>query len=449
MDRLTLAIVAVIAAIFVWALLNLWRGRRQATRFGKFVESAPGIMTSVGVFGTFLGIAVALSGFDVNDIDRSVPLLLDGMKTAFWSSVAGLLGAIAFRIFRTLTEPAPTVATSNDPLEILRDMNAGIARQTQAITGDEDTSLLTQLKLARTEAADGRRQATEIISESLKRQTEAVSEGFERQITAFDAFAKQMAEQNSKALIQALEEVIRDFNDKLTEQFGENFKQLNQGVEKLVTWQDTYKAHVQQMESRIELAVAALEKTQAAVEGVASATQVLPTHVEAFEAVTKNAGVAIGAVGGLLVGIESLSGRVGEAYPKIEQNMVDLTTNLEAASKTQAKSLENAGAELEKTIRSQSDALAEASAEQARQLESVASDLAEQTRENLTTLQTTMTGSFEAFDTQMQDETQRVLQQLGEQLASITNKITRDYSEFADAAGVVVRAAGQIDRRAA
>jgi len=41
-----------------------------------------------------------------------------------------------------------------------------------------------------------------------------------------------MAENNSKALIEALQEVIRDFNAKINEQFGENFKQLNEAVGK-------------------------------------------------------------------------------------------------------------------------------------------------------------------------------------------------------------------------
>ena len=40
-------------------------------------------------------------------------------------------------------------------------------------------------------------------------------------------------------LIEALKEVIRDFNKNLNEQFGENFKQLNEAVERTVVWQET------------------------------------------------------------------------------------------------------------------------------------------------------------------------------------------------------------------
>ncbi len=59
--------------------------------------------------------------------------------------------------------------------------------------------------------------------------------------TSFDDFLKSAAENNSKALIQALQEVIRDFNAKINEQFGDNFKQLNAAVEKILVWQEKYR----------------------------------------------------------------------------------------------------------------------------------------------------------------------------------------------------------------
>ena len=54
-------------------------------------------------------------------------------------------------------------------------------------------------------------------------------------------FMAKMAENNSKALIQALQEVIRDFNTKISEQFGDNFNQLNSAVGQLLVWQERYR----------------------------------------------------------------------------------------------------------------------------------------------------------------------------------------------------------------
>jgi len=54
-----------------------------------------------------------------------------------------------------------------------------------------------------------------------------------------------MVENNQKAFIEALKQAISDFNKNLTDQFGENFKQLNSAVEKLVIWQQQYKEQLE------------------------------------------------------------------------------------------------------------------------------------------------------------------------------------------------------------
>ena len=60
-------------------------------------------------------------------------------------------------------------------------------------------------------------------------------------ILAFKEFSNYMLEENSKAFIEALNKIIRDFNINLVETFGSNFKQLNEAVAKLLDWQEHYK----------------------------------------------------------------------------------------------------------------------------------------------------------------------------------------------------------------
>jgi len=50
--------------------------------------------TSSGVLLTFYGIWIGLIGFDVTDTDGSIPILLEGLKTAFGSSIAGLFTSL-------------------------------------------------------------------------------------------------------------------------------------------------------------------------------------------------------------------------------------------------------------------------------------------------------------------------------------------------------------------
>src|SRR6202008_3753392 len=93
-----------------------------------------------------------------------------------------------------------------------------LVQLTRSIAGSDDSGLLGQVKLLRADSND-----------RIDRLTEA-----------FDRYAENIVETNSKALVRGLSVVVRDFNAKVNEQFGDNFKQLDSGVERLVSWQVQY-----------------------------------------------------------------------------------------------------------------------------------------------------------------------------------------------------------------
>ncbi len=86
---LTVVICALIVLLFLYFLVKPTK---------KTVVSAPSILTSIGIFGTFLGIAIGLLHFDSNDVISSVPVFLSGIKLAFWSSVVGIFTALLYRV---------------------------------------------------------------------------------------------------------------------------------------------------------------------------------------------------------------------------------------------------------------------------------------------------------------------------------------------------------------
>lgn len=114
-----------------------------------WLDSIPSIFTTLGVFGTFFGIAIALSAFNPNDIDASLPPLLDGMKTAFWTSIIGIgLSLISQKMIQAVQyQNESTEDTSNDPLERV---SSGLKALKEAISGEQEGSLsnhMVQLRL--------------------------------------------------------------------------------------------------------------------------------------------------------------------------------------------------------------------------------------------------------------------------------------------------------------
>ena len=63
------------------------------------LATIPNILTSIGILGTFVGLAIAIKNFDSQSseaIRDSIQILLGGMGTAFFTSVAGMLCSSIF-----------------------------------------------------------------------------------------------------------------------------------------------------------------------------------------------------------------------------------------------------------------------------------------------------------------------------------------------------------------
>jgi hypothetical protein len=169
------------------------------------VANGPTILTTTGIFATFFGIALGLAHFDAANIQASVPALLSGLKTAFWASVVGVFSALTIKLREQIigvsykgTSVSPNDVTAADIHNQLVEIHRGLV-------GSEDGSLISQLKLSRQDTNDR-------LDELKRAQIEALSK---------------LSDMGSRALVEALRNVIQDFNQKISEQFGENFKELN------------------------------------------------------------------------------------------------------------------------------------------------------------------------------------------------------------------------------
>lgn len=90
------------SAIFNWAMLALFgyvviiflttnASKEVNTAASRFVFSnAPAIFINTGLTGTFFGISIALLGFDVDQIENSIPTMIEGMRFAFLTSFVGV-----------------------------------------------------------------------------------------------------------------------------------------------------------------------------------------------------------------------------------------------------------------------------------------------------------------------------------------------------------------------
>jgi len=393
-DPLTILFVVVIAAATAFFQL----------KFDRYaVNHGPEILTTLGIFGCFTGIAVALLDFDTRNINESVPQLLNGVKTAFWASVTGVLGALTIK-FRHRFSKEPIQVSDGEPKSAsLEDVVVSINSLRKSIAGENDTSLISQFKLMRQEQNDN---AT-LMRKSL------------------DDFAEKVSELGSKALIEALQKVISDFNNQLNEQFGDNFKQLNLAVEKLVLWQQQYKdeldkLQVVQKQSSEDLAKSSaiftdlVEKASAYTKSAESLSKLLTTFELQHETMKQSQEALI-----------SVLTAMKEVEPSFSKKLVDLTDVFKTGTTNISEHVQSQVKELGTQLKTKNDEMAEI-------VKKMVPEIQKQVNDQILQSQKQLDENFKTLDKNLEIALQNSLSGLGRQLASLSEKFVSDYSPLTE-----------------
>jgi DNA anti-recombination protein RmuC len=381
----------------------------------RTIHYGPTILTMIGISGCFLGISLGLMDFRTNDIQGSVPNLVDGIRTAFWASVCGVFGALIIKM-RLLVFGPPRVSPDGVVAEATVDDLATLLRSLhQSIAGREDSTLLSQTKLLRQENRDG--------LSSLK--------------SSLDSYMEKIAESNSKALIEALKEVIRDFNAKINEQFGDNFKKLNSAVERILVWQESYR---QQMGEMIEqqklttnnMSIASeryaglLQQSESFVE----ITNSLQSLIQALNLQRDQITQSISALGALLKASD-------ESLPKIETQVIEMTRQITAGAQTSTKQIADA-------VTATTEALQTAHAEMKRLLIEAANAAHKEVNTTIKSLTETTQRQVTDLDKALSDELTKSIETLGEHLTALSRRFVDDYTPLTERLQTLVQAASRI-----
>ena len=340
-ERLTQVFCGVILACFVICLVCGFR-KRNVLRFSQSTT------TVLGILGTFIGIALGLKDFDTNDIESSVPPLLAGLKTAFLTSIFGIGTSLLTRIATYILSRGPSEgATVQTLAELLQEqIEAGKENHEQtleslesirtSVAGEGDTSVLTQIQRFRTTFAD--------------KQDELIKE--------FRDFAENMAEANSQTLIEALEEVMRDFNAKINEQFGDNFKQLNEGVGKLVAWQDEYAQQTEAMIDQFKTTVSTIGQVRDSIAQIAERSVAITEAAEKLDPILadiqeqrERMGEHLTKFADIMKVFVGMSEKAEEFVPAFDEKMSELTENFTKLEETATGAIEQVGESSRQTYR--------------------------------------------------------------------------------------------------
>jgi DNA repair exonuclease SbcCD ATPase subunit len=403
-----------ILLIVILSIVYIPWQRRKGCSAGN-LNSYCSILTSLGVLGTFVGIYLGLQEFQTANIADSVPLLLEGLKTAFVTSIAGLtcsllLKPLAHFFLSSATGGNETEITSEELLRKIVDISEKDSKTSEAlvlllgkieksISGDGETTMLTQLQKFRTSTQDS-------LAELNK---------------SFREFADKVVADSTQSLIDALTAVMKDFNSKINEQFGDNFKELNDAVAKMLDWQKKYADHVDEMELNLQKALESIEVSQRALSDIT-------VKAESYQRTSEELQKLLSNLNTNLIAIDEIARNSKNAFPKIDQNIRDLTDNLkhsiESLTRENQRSLENSQSAIEK----QTEALRHAQDEMVRSQ----NELNARTNQFIESNSKRMMEQLTKLDAELANELNKALNSLGSQLVSLSNRFVADYTPLTE-----------------
>lgn len=368
-DATEITLIALFSFLTIMTLVGAMGAVRRGHR-SKSVEIAPTMMTSFGILGTFVGIVIGLFSFDPTQIDESIKGLLGGLRTAFFTSVVGMGCAIFFKWWeaqqpvQTQPDEVPHTIGPKEIYGVLRKQQELTSLLVQAVGGTEEGSMVGQIKLLRTELGDFR-----------SSHKNAQQDFEERLFQQLRNFADMLSKSATEHVIDALRQVIVEFNQKLTEQFGDNFKRLDESVKKLVDWQVEYKEQMEKMISLFDQGVQAIDSTRGAVVEIKDKTGRIPADMQALAEVLSVNQHQIAELSRHLDAFIAMRAQAVQAVPEIQKRLEEVGLKLREGADQMNRIILEGAAEFRDNVTGANQSLVTMASEVATKTDSISQEL--------------------------------------------------------------------------
>lgn len=175
----------------------------------------PGVMTGLGILGTFVGLSFGLQNFNTggaDEIEASIAPLMNGIKVAFHTSIYGMLFSLFFNYIykETLEDAYIAVDDFLKTFDNYVDSNAS-----------DNNDIVVQMLLQKMPESIGKT-VSEILSPAVDRMNETL---------------KNLTQDISTNQLQGLSEIVDHFVAAMDTSMGNSFKALGETIDKTVEMQ--------------------------------------------------------------------------------------------------------------------------------------------------------------------------------------------------------------------
>ena len=338
LNLITYISLIIIVIAFFFCLFYVSRQRKLGTLIVKrrWIEQLPSMISTLGVLGTFAGITIGLLYFDTEDLDASIPILLSGLKTAFFTSLAGMIGSLflsrqvnsaldekdggisdidmaagqickavdamntttkeAFEelrnqnkqqleaqlhFYRTISETVSSLTTNIGELKGFSKKFDNVDAVTTSINSfiGECLEITSGIAGAQNEISDEIKNFSMVLRSEVDEIEEKMKETNNLLVGKFDEFSELLKKSNTEALVDVMKSVTEEFqkqmNSLINKLIQENFDQLNKSVESLNVWQQENKEMISSLTKQYKEMTANFEQTSTRLTKVSGDTRLL------------------------------------------------------------------------------------------------------------------------------------------------------------------------------
>ena len=338
LNLITYISLIIIIIAFFFCLFYVSRQRKLGTLIAKrrWIEQLPSMISTLGVLGTFAGITIGLLYFDTEDLDASIPILLSGLKTAFFTSLAGMIGSlflskqvnsaldekdggmsdidmaagqickavdamntttkeafeelrnqnkqqleVQLHFYRTISETVSSLTANIGELKGFSKKFDNVDAVTTSINSfvGECLEITSGIADAQNEISDEIKNFSMVLRSEVDEIEEKMKETNNLLVGKFDEFSELLKKSNTEALVDVMKSVTEEFqkqmNSLINKLIQENFDQLNKSVESLNVWQQENKEMISSLTKQYKEMTANFEQTSTTLTKVSGDTRLL------------------------------------------------------------------------------------------------------------------------------------------------------------------------------
>ncbi|AWF80882.1 hypothetical protein BTJ40_08725 [Microbulbifer sp. A4B17] len=377
-------------------------------KFPRFVKETPSLLTALGILGTFIGIIIGIYGFDLNDIDTSISELMQGLETAFMTSILGLFLSLILRtIFQIFTKEQPPKATADDILQAINGQREDLTKFQQQISEEVLQSLTA---------------VVEKFNSGLNAQMGENLQQFTQQLEAVSPALQALIDQHQQHA--ELATVYRDQTATLLNEINgaqENLLLLHQRITELPEIFNVIPALVEQQRNHAEQISIMLNEQQASIEVL---QQSIPDIAPKFEALTRGIDQAHQQLGAQVSNLISLSKTQAEVFNQRTSKVValaDVVTSMDPNHFSKA---------IHEQAISHRESMAELAQLIAKTHNQMISELSQVISRDLSNADVSIKRQYELLDERLRDEVESVMAAMGDALGTLSGEFSRDFRQL-------------------